>query len=131
MSTNRSWEASQTKRLQEELAQRGNTREAWEALCDFHDLPAITAGILAAQCGLTLMESEDYGVLFGSAHERADEALSGLALLMEAGEEVRKKEQEQLATMLAPMAQAMRDRVEEWEKAYTKPAIPIKNYNRR
>lgn len=53
------WEDSQLARLREELRSKGNTKEAWMAICDFHDLPAMQAGELAAQCNLRLQAEED------------------------------------------------------------------------
>ncbi len=70
----RSWEASQTARLQAELTARGNTREAWDAICEFNDLGVMQASILASQVDppLKLVADEE---IIEAAHERADEAL--------------------------------------------------------
>lgn len=53
-----SWNDKQLDRLKAELASKGNTKEAWMELCDFHDLPAMQAGELAAQCSLHLQAEE-------------------------------------------------------------------------
>lgn len=54
-----SWNDKQLDRLKAELANKGNTKEAWMELCDLNDLPAMQAGELAAQCGMRLEAEED------------------------------------------------------------------------